>query len=109
MNNIEEIRKELFDILMDYGDFFLTDYPNQAETKSIHPTIKRIIELITKSNEEAVREFAKWCDIDQEAIYNHPHFMEDYAEQYLTQKESEQADRIKLVQEQLERGKDEGN
>lgn len=37
--------QELFSILTDYGDFFLKDYPNQANTKSIHPTIERILDL----------------------------------------------------------------
>ena len=39
---MKDLEQELFYILMDYGDFFLRDYPKQAKTKSIHPTIKRI-------------------------------------------------------------------
>jgi hypothetical protein len=47
---------ELFNILNDYGDFFLTDYPNQAETKSIHPTIKRIKTLFSSEMMEIIGE-----------------------------------------------------
>ena len=43
----------LFNILNDYGDFFLTNYPSQAETKSIHPTMKKIMKLFTQSCKEA--------------------------------------------------------
>ena len=52
----EQIEMELFKILTDYGDFFLTDYPSQAETKSIHPTIARIMELIDLIVEEQRQE-----------------------------------------------------
>ena len=48
----KELELELFNILNDYGDFFLTDYPKQAETKSIHPTIERIIKLFTQQRTE---------------------------------------------------------
>jgi len=46
---------------------------------------KELTTLIEQVQKEAVGGFARWCDIDQEAIYNHPHFMQDYADQYLNQ------------------------
>lgn len=57
MTNLsEEEKSELFKILTDYGDFFLTNYPNQSETKSIHPTMARIQSLVDKKVEEALLE-----------------------------------------------------
>lgn len=54
---------------------------------------KELTQLITSREqeirEEAVRGFAKWCDLDQEAVFNHPHFMQEYATQYLSQQKKE--------------------
>ena len=52
--------------------------------------IKKLTNLLTQQREEAVRGFAKWCDLDQEAVFNHPHFMQEYAEQYLSQQREKQ-------------------
>ena len=35
--------------------------------------------------DDRVKEFASWCDLDQEVIFNHPHFIQDYAEQFINQ------------------------
>jgi len=44
-----------------------------------------VTSLLEQAQRDAVEGFVGWCDIDQEAIYNHPHFMQDYADQYLNQ------------------------
>jgi hypothetical protein len=55
----EEIKHKLFFILSDYGDFFLTDYPKQAETKSVHPTISRILEVFDQFVSQKEKELKK--------------------------------------------------
>ena len=56
-----DLELELFNILNDYGDFFLTDYPKQAETKSIHPTIERIMKLLTQQRTELLEKNKNGC------------------------------------------------
>ena len=57
-----------------------------SEAENLHCEVARVAQdLLEQAQRDAVEGFARWCDIDQEAIYNHPHFMQDYADQYLNQ------------------------
>lgn len=78
------------------------DYKNSERQVRIHASMKhakeycedyskvgKLSKLIQSESmrhaDERVREFASWCDLDQEVIFNHPHFIQDYAEQFINQ------------------------
>lgn len=81
--NIEEKISRIVDSIYDYamhgtGGKQLADYKNELTA------------LLQQEREKAVREFAKWLDLDKEAVYKMPHFIQEWAEEYLSSDEKEE-------------------
>jgi len=94
MNKIEEIKKEFedkFDVLWKEYELEKYDGTKQTGTISVTEDVWNFLEqAITKSNEEAVRGFAKWLDISYEGVTGKTDNNRLDAEQYLTQKEEDE-------------------
>jgi len=83
----DKLERQLFGILMDYGDFFLTNYPQQSETKSIWPTIRKIEKLFehqyfkkpmttkTKDSKEWYKDFEKMLWVNKNKVVTYEQYI----------------------------------